>query len=110
MGRRLSEYRPTMRTATKQTFANHPFAAYIRHSAVAEVESALATTDGDLIVEGSPGAGNWAAVPWIGVFDPLVTDSATRGYYVVYLFHASEPIIHLSLNQGTTVSARGIWR
>ena len=90
--------------ATKQTFANHPLAKYIRHSAAAEVETALETTDGDLIVEGSPGAGNWASVPWIGVFDPLVTDSATRGYYVVYLFHASEPIIHLSLNQGTTAA------
>jgi MrcB-like, N-terminal domain len=47
--------------ATKQTFANHP--KYIRHSAVAEVETALKTTDSDLIVEGSPGAGSWASVP-----------------------------------------------
>ena len=31
-----------------------------------------------------------------------ITTSATRGYYVVYLFHAREPIVHLSLNQGTT--------
>jgi hypothetical protein len=28
-------------------------------------------------------------VPWVAVFDPLVTDSATRGYYPVYLFHSS---------------------
>jgi len=56
-----------------------------------------------LVVEGSPGQGNWAAVPWISVFDPAITTSATRGYYVVYLFHASEPVVHLSLNQGTTV-------
>jgi len=28
--------------------------------------------------------------------------SATHGYYVVYLFHARQPIVHLSLNQGTT--------
>ena len=34
--------------------------------------------------------------------DPAVTDTATRGYYVVYLFHSSEPLVHLSLNQGTT--------
>jgi hypothetical protein len=25
-----------------------------------------------------------------------------RGYYVVYLFHSTEPVLHLSLNQGTT--------
>jgi 5-methylcytosine-specific restriction protein A len=36
------------------------------------------------------------------VFDPAITTSATRGYYVVYLFHATEAIVHLSLNQGTT--------
>jgi 5-methylcytosine-specific restriction protein A len=41
-------------------------------------------------------------VPWISVFDPAITTSATEGYYVVYLFHVSEPLVHLSLNQGTT--------
>jgi 5-methylcytosine-specific restriction enzyme A len=55
-----------------------------------------------LMVEGSPGQGNWAAVPWISVFDPAITTTATSGYYVVYLFHANQPIAHLSLNQGTT--------
>ena len=54
------------------------------------------------MVEGSAGAGNWAAVPWISVFDPAITTSATHGYYVVYLFHVSKPVVHLSLNQGTT--------
>ncbi len=38
----------------------------------------------------------------ISVFDPAITTSATHGYYVVYLFHATKPIVHLSLNQGTT--------
>src|SRR5205085_6626418 len=55
-----------------------------------------------LLVEGSAGAGNWAAVPWISIFDPAITTSATRGYYVVYLFHVDKPMVHLSLNQGTT--------
>ena len=41
-------------------------------------------------------------MPWVSIFDPAVTDTATRGYYVVYLFHSSEPLVHLSLNQGTT--------
>ncbi len=36
------------------------------------------------------------------MFDPAITVSATRGYYVVYLFHAHEPVVHLSLNQGPT--------
>jgi 5-methylcytosine-specific restriction protein A len=51
---------------------------------------------------GSPGKGNWAHVPWVSVFDPVVTTSATRGYYVVYLVSADCRRIYLSLNQGTT--------
>ena len=52
--------------------------------------------------QGSVGAGNWAETPWVGVFDLSVTDSATRGHYVVYLFRADGTAVHLSLNQGTT--------
>jgi 5-methylcytosine-specific restriction enzyme A len=77
-------------------------AQYIRGAAAQEVQNALRHSDPDLLVEGSAGAGNWAAVPWVAILDRLVTESATREYYVVYLFHVSEPIIHLSLNQGTT--------
>jgi 5-methylcytosine-specific restriction protein A len=52
--------------------------------------------------QGSAGAGNWAGTPWVGVFDLSVTDSATRGHYLVYLFRADGTAVHLSLNQGTT--------
>jgi len=65
------------------------------------VEAALGDLGAGLLVEGSAGAGNWAAVPWISVFDPAITTSATQGYYVVYLFNLSDPVVHLSVNQGT---------
>jgi 5-methylcytosine-specific restriction enzyme A len=52
--------------------------------------------------QGSAGGGNWAGTSWVGVFDLSVTDSATRGHYVVYLFRADGAAVHLSLNQGTT--------
>jgi hypothetical protein len=65
-------------------------------------QPALGELGAGLLAEGSAGAGNWAAVPWISVFDPAITTSATQGYYVVYLFHVSNPVVHLSLNQGTT--------
>ena len=80
----------------------HSLAAFIRGEAAQSVTEGLGAEAIGLKVEGSPGAGNWAAVPWISVFDPVVTSSATQGYYVVYLFHVSEPVVHLSLNQGTT--------
>lgn len=58
------------------------------------------------MVKGSVGAGVWAAVPWLGIFDPLITTSATKGFYVVYLINAQDETIYLSLNQGTTAAYR----
>jgi 5-methylcytosine-specific restriction enzyme A len=91
------------RGARAERFAQHPLASFIRVEAAQEVEAALASHRG-LTVKGSAGAGQWAAVPWLSVFDDVVTNSATRGYYVVYLFHSEGSLVHLSLNQGTTAT------
>jgi 5-methylcytosine-specific restriction protein A len=88
--------------AKSEPLESHALAQFIRGEAEDAVQQALGELGAGLLVEGSPGQGNWAAVPWISVFDPAITTSATRGYYVVYLFHAHEPVVHLSLNQGTT--------
>jgi 5-methylcytosine-specific restriction enzyme A len=88
--------------AKAEPLESHPLAQFIRHDAEAVVRQGLGELGAGLLVEGSPGQGNWAAVPWISVFEPAITTSATRGYYVVYLFHSHEPVVHLSLNQGTT--------
>lgn len=88
--------------ATDAPLEGNPLAQFIRGEAESSVADGLGALSQGLIVQGSPGQGNWAAVPWISIFDPATTTSATRGYYVVYLFHAIEPIVHLSLNQGTT--------
>jgi 5-methylcytosine-specific restriction protein A len=88
----------------------HPLAQFIRHDAEEAVQEGLGELAVGLLVEGSPGQGNWAAVPWISVFDPAITTSATRGYYVVYLFHAHEPIVHLSLEPRHHGCARGVCR
>ncbi|MGB7855018.1 MAG: DUF3578 domain-containing protein, partial [Pseudolabrys sp.] len=68
---------------------------FIRHGAEDAVAEGLGESAEGLIVEGSAGKGPWAAVPWISVFDPAITTSATEGYYVVYLFHVGELIVHL---------------
>ena len=88
--------------ARGEPLESHPVAAFVRHDAKLAVEGGLGELGAGLLVEGSPGQGNWATVPWISVFDPAITTSATHGYYVVYLFHANEAVVHLSLNQGTT--------
>jgi 5-methylcytosine-specific restriction enzyme A len=90
--------------ARKQPLEAHPLARFIRAEAEQAVTNGLGDQGNGLLVQGSPGQGNWAAIPWIAVFDPVVTTSAIRGYYVVYLFHATEPIAFLSLNQGTTAT------
>lgn len=85
-----------------QPFAGNALADFIRGGLVAAAASMLSSDFDDLLVKGSPGQGNWAAVPWLGFFDPLVTESAMAGHYVVYLFDAKMEQVHLSLNQGTT--------
>jgi hypothetical protein len=59
--------------------------------------------DSDKIVaEGSTGAGNITAAPWIALFDTRVTTSATTGYYVVYLFSTDLKTVTLTLAFGIT--------
>ncbi|GJD92634.1 hypothetical protein BHAOGJBA_6190 [Methylobacterium hispanicum] len=87
--------------------AGHPLAAVIRKGAPDELRRALAGIDGPFLVKGSPGRGTrWAAVPWLAAFDPAITTSATRGYYLVYLFPAHRERVHLSLAQGTVAAIR----
>ena len=87
--------------------AGHPLAAVIRKGAPDELRGALTSLGGVFVVKGSPGRGTrWAAVPWLAVFDPAVTTSATRGYYLVYLFPADREAVHLSLAQGTVAALR----
>jgi len=84
--------------AKAEPLESHPLAQFIRHDAEDAVQDALGELGTGLLVEGSAGQGNSAAVPWISVFDPAITTSATRGYYVVYLFHAHEPVVVGSKN------------
>ncbi|MCF6273747.1 MAG: DUF3578 domain-containing protein [Rhodobacteraceae bacterium] len=56
----------------------------------------------ELKVKASVGQGVWAAVPWLAFFDPLITETATKGFYVVILINPQDETIILSMNQGTT--------
>ncbi|TXM74447.1 DUF3578 domain-containing protein [Methylobacterium sp. WL103] len=87
--------------------AGHPLAAVIRRSAPDEMRRALEPIGGGYCVKGSPGRGtHWAAVPWLAVFDPAITTSATRGYYRVYLFPAHRQQVYFCLVQGTVAAIR----
>lgn len=88
--------------ARGRPFEKDELAAFIRGGLAQEARSVLPEAHDDLLVRGSPGQGNWAAVPWLAFFDPLITRSAQGGYYVVYLFNAEFEHVHLSLSQGST--------
>lgn len=101
--RRIAEEYPLARL---DPLANHPLGWVIRRGAPDEVRRLLGPQAG-FLVKGSAGRGSrWAAVPWIAVFDPAVTTSATRGYYLVYLFPTDREAVHLSLAQGTVAAIR----
>jgi 5-methylcytosine-specific restriction protein A len=87
--------------ASGQSFADHPLAEFIRNDAAEMLERSIGVNSSRYRCKGSAGNGNFANVPWLAVFDSVVTLTATKEYYVVYLF-AADGGIHLSLNQGTT--------
>ncbi|SEW06491.1 DUF3578 domain-containing protein [Luteibacter sp. 329MFSha] len=95
--------------ATQQPFAKHPMAAFIRAELPALVQGLLRTESRHLIVEGSPGKGNWARGPWIALFDPFVTTSAQKGYYGCLLFREDMRGAYLCLTQAMT-EAKALYR
>jgi len=88
--------------AKNQGFRDNLVANYIRKTAVKNICEKASIDKSKYIVEGSPGKGAWADVPWIAVFDKDITDTATKGYDIVYLFCADMSGVYISLNQGWT--------
>lgn len=102
----LAEY--LSRLATEYTyervkkFSGSGFGDFVRHDISIEAKKLLVFWPFELKVKSSVGQGVWASVPWLAFFDPLITDTATKGFYVVYLVNADSQTITLSMNQGTT--------
>lgn len=84
------------------TFAGNPLGEFIRNSATKLVKQAGNLSDSDYVVTGSVGQGNWAMVPWLGVFNKKITTSATKGVYIVYLLAKDGKTLYLTFNQGCT--------
>lgn len=84
----------------ERAFAKNPLAQLLRSGFQGNVEDDV-LGDG-IVTSGSPGQGQWATVPWIGIFDKEISTSATRGFYIVYLFSSDMKSVYISLNQGWT--------
>jgi len=87
--------------ARGQAFAKNTMAEMLRVDIPKEIEAAV-SDDARYIVDGSPGKGNWADVPWVAVLDRFVTETAQQGYYLVYLAKEDCSGAYVSLNQGVT--------
>lgn len=83
-------------------FTGSKFGDFVRHDIAIEAKKLLSLWPFELNVKASVGQGVWASVPWLAFFDPLITETATQGFYVVYLINPDSQTIALSMNQGTT--------
>jgi 5-methylcytosine-specific restriction enzyme A len=96
----LTKFKDEYLKASSLVLKDNKFANYTRTDAIELVENVLQRED--LKVSISVGQGNWAEIPWIGIFNPEITETATAGIYVVYLFSADMRSVYLCQGQGVT--------
>lgn len=87
---------------SESSFAGNRLAKNIRSNYINSLNDLISEKDG-FSVKGSAGQGNWARIPWLGIFDKkLANEGPQRGFYLVYLFSEDMEKVYLSLNQGYT--------
>jgi MoxR-like ATPase len=94
----LSEYV----SAKQETFAGHPIGTFFRNDIPREIYGTGIVNSQDYLITGSVGQGNWAAVPWVCIFDRSITTTAQKGVYIVYLLAKDGKTLYLTFNQGCT--------
>ena len=102
MRNELQRFMQDCPVAKSQPFANNPFGTFVRN----DIPEALYETElidrEKYLITASIGAGNWAMIPWICIFDRSITTTATKGIYVVYLLSKDSNRLYLTFNQGCT--------
>ena len=94
----LNEYVP----AKKETFAGHQMGSFFRTDIPLAIYGTGIVSSGPYLITGSVGQGNWAMIPWVCIFDRKITNTATKGIYIVYLLSKDGKSLYLSFNQGCT--------
>lgn len=87
--------------ASQQDFKDHPLGTLIKDDITEELRRFI-NDQSRYTVKGSIGMGRWSFVPWLAIFDNLITSSAQSGYYPVFLFQDDMRGFYFSLNQGVT--------
>ncbi len=88
--------------AKSQPFANNAFGVYVRNDIPEAIYTTGLVDKGKYLITASVGAGNWAMIPWICIFDRSITTTATKGVYIVYLLSKDSKRLYLTFNQGCT--------
>ena len=88
--------------AKTEIFAQHPFGSFVRSDIPKILYSTNIVDPDKYLITGSVGQGNWATVPWVCIFDRLITTTAQKGVYIVYLLSKDTNTLYLTFNQGCT--------
>ncbi|PHF83539.1 McrA protein [Bacillus toyonensis] len=89
-------------TARGQDFKGHSMGNHVRNEITKTLEEEVPLDKKRYLVTGSVGKGQWAEIAWTSIFIRNITTTATKGYYIVYLFKADMTGFYISLNQGYT--------
>lgn len=85
-----------------QPFANNRFGTFVRNDIPEAIYTTGLVDKAKYLITASVGAGNWALIPWVCIFDRSITTSATKGVYIVYLLSKDSKRLYLTFNQGCT--------
>lgn len=88
--------------AKQEKQAGHATGNYIRKDAPEALYRTGLIDRQNYLIKGRVGYGNWATIPWLGIFNKKITTTATKGVYIVYLLAADGNSLYLTLNQGCT--------
>lgn len=81
-------------------FANNSLGSLLKNSITDYLKNII--DNSKYTLEWSIGKGQWAAIPWLAIFDNDITKSAQNGYYIVYLFKENMSGVYVTIMQGTT--------
>lgn len=87
-------------TEKKNKFGGNTFGQFVRNEGKNIVQSVV--SDPKYKVTVSVGQGQWSQIPWIGIFDRELTDTAQKGYYLAYLYDSEMKSLYLTLMLGFT--------
>jgi len=96
----IPEFASQYLTAKNQPFKEHPLGQWFKSEFGNYFNDVISRSD--LKITCSIGQGNWAQIPWIGIFNPEMTVKAEEGFYAVILFSANMEEVYFCQGQVVT--------